>query len=365
MQNDNILIRTIEAARKGFKLINCNMQEKPSLAYVGGAINLNNLGDEVIYSSLRSIFKQYNFVHYDGCRTQEYLLSYYPFIKKGLLAGGTLINQYEVWLTIANQYQNICPNLYVFGTGVANPSFWNSQKDWRNRMAQWKKILLKCKYIGVRGPISAELLDDAGIKNVEVVGDPVISLAVPEINEHYNSNSIGLNIGQSKGRVWGNETSILEQFIKLAKHVKKADLEVHWFVVCPEDLKITYKAAFGSETTGNIHVIYENENEYINLVKNMSVFVGMKLHAVILATCAYVPSVMLEYRPKCFDYMKSIDHGEFNISTDKFNGDEVWHMVSILKNRRKQYAERLFSNVKILQKHQLRKYDDLLKIMNS
>jgi hypothetical protein len=360
-----MLIRTIKAARKGCKLISCNFQEKPPLAYVGGAINLKNLGDEAIYSSLKSIFRQYHFVHYDGSRTQNYLLGLYPFINKGLLAGGTLINQYEVWLEIANDFQYICPNLYIFGTGVANPSFWNSQREWRNRMEHWKKILLKCKYIGVRGPISAELLYDAGIKNIEVVGDPVINMAGTEINEHYNKNSIGLNICQSKGRVWGSELSILEQFIKLAKYAKKADMDIHWFVLCHEDLEVTRKVAFGSGTSRNIHEIYEDQNEYINLVNKMSVFVGMRLHSVILATCAFVPSIMLEYRPKCLDYMKSIGHEDFNIPTNKFNGDDVWHMISVLKNGRQQYAERLFMNIKSLQAHQRRKYDDLLKIMNS
>lgn len=349
---------------KGLQLINSRCSDKKVLAYVDGAIGENNLGDEALFYSMKSLFNHHNLIHIDGSRTQKYILLFDSFIKEGILAGGTLIYQSR-WLEKTKRFLDICPNLYVFGTGVANQSFWSTQKEWRNDIDQWIKILSNCRYVGVRGPVSAELLYDAGIKNVEVVGDPVITLAKEIIEENYINNSIGLNIGQSYGKVWGNEKEILEQYIKLALHAKKANWDVHWFVVCPGDLEITYKAAIKSGTESNINEIYHDAEKYIEIVKNMSVFVGMKLHSVVLATCAYVPSVMLEYRPKCLDYMKSINNEDFTIRTDRFSGDEVWQIASSINNKRNEYAEILFKNVKDLQIRQRNKLDDLLKIMNS
>lgn len=48
-----------------------------------------------------------------------------------------------------------------------------------------------------------------------------------------------------------------------------------------------------------MHMEYSNPLSYINLVSEMQAFVGLKLHAVVLAMCAHVPSILLEYRPKC------------------------------------------------------------------
>jgi len=76
-------------------------------------------------------------------------------------------------------YMEICPYFFVFGSGVAHPSFW------KDSLRDWKPILQRCNYIGVRGPLSAELLTDVGINRVEVVGDPVLVFA-PDSCENFD-----------------------------------------------------------------------------------------------------------------------------------------------------------------------------------
>jgi polysaccharide pyruvyl transferase WcaK-like protein len=53
----------------------------------------------------------------------------------------------------------------------------------------------------------------------------------------------------------------------------------------------------------------------------------MKLHATVLATCALTPSIMLEYRPKCRDYMQSIGQDRFTFKTDSLRAGEIWEIV--------------------------------------
>jgi polysaccharide pyruvyl transferase WcaK-like protein len=69
----------------------------------------------------------------------------------------------------------------------------------------------------------------------------------------------------------------------------------------------------------------------------------MKLHATVLATCALTPSIMLEYRPKCRDYMESIGQGRFTFKTSDFRAGELWEIVEEWNRRRPAAAAALAS----------------------
>jgi polysaccharide pyruvyl transferase WcaK-like protein len=59
----------------------------------------------------------------------------------------------------------------------------------------------------------------------------------------------------------------------------------------------------------------------------MSAFIGMKLHSVILAMCAHVPSIMLEYRPKALDFMASVGLEQFNVRTSDVEPRALFGML--------------------------------------
>jgi polysaccharide pyruvyl transferase WcaK-like protein len=254
-----------------------------------------------------------------------------------MLGGGTLIGQKPVWLDIARDFLGIHPNLVVFGTGVEEPSFWKDEPA----LDVWKPLLERCRFLGVRGPRSAELLADAGLTGIEVVGDPVLHFAAREINHSPIPDSIGLNIGTSDGNVWGDETSIRDEVALLATTARKAGWRVEWYVVWPKDLELTRQAAAASGTSQHLHLIYEDHVRFMREVRRLTAFVGMKLHATVLATCALTPSIMLEYRPKCRDYMQSIGQGDFTFKTDAFRAGKVWEIVRGWNQHRRDAASSL------------------------
>ena len=348
------LVQGEEFIKKGL------ISKKPMVAYVGGWLGRQNLGDEALFEAAKLLFNRFDLFHFNGSRTQTCLSMCFPFTKTGILAGGTLINQLEDWLQIVRKHYKGCNRMFVFGTGVANPSFWASRPHRTDIMDKWKPLLEECQYVGVRGPMSAELLTNAGIHNVEVIGDPAITFAENEINSSYIPNSIGLNVGQSYGQVWGDENTICSEFIKLAKLARKAKWSVYWFVVFPEDLEIAHTAANASGTSDNIYEIFNDPKKYIELVKPLSTFVGMKLHATILASCAFVPSIMLEYRPKCRDYMRSIGQDTATFRTDKFRAEIIWELVSSWNSQRHEKAETLFKAIKPLQQKQRQRAEKLM-----
>jgi len=337
--------------------------KSPRLAYIGGFFGKNNLGDEALYDAVKSLFYNCSLLKFPRKQWLTSIAKVLPNIHCAVLAGGTVINRLESWRHLADKYFDIFPFSFVFGTGVAHPSFWSSQPGWTDTLKEWKPILERCSYIGVRGPMSAQLLADVGVKNVEIVGDPVLTFAMeqsPE-NSSYIPDSIGLNIGQANGRLWGSQEHVQAEYVKLAAFAKKTGWGVKWFVVYPPDLSITENVARLSGTDHQIYEIYCDTSRYLELVRSLSTFVGMKLHAVALATCAYVPSVMLEYRPKCRDYMQSIGQDSATIRTDKLKAEEIWEIVSTWNSRRQIASGALYHKIKPLREIQRSRAKELME----
>ncbi len=331
---------------------------KLNAAYIAGFNNHHNLGDEAIYKGMKILFSTFNFIDYPKPLTIKKSLEFLSHIDIGLLAGGTIIRGKASTFERVKQCFDLCAHPVVFGTGVGDPEFWSDylkQRGWLENLKRWKEILHKCDYIGLRGPLSVKILNNLGTKNVEVIGDPVLVLAEDEnpTAENFCQKTIGLNLGQAKGNVWGSENHIYNEFVKLASLAKKNNWNVKWYVVWPRDFDVTLKAAKASNTDQKIYEIYHNHRKYIEHVKQLTAFIGMKLHAVALATCAYVPSLMIEYQPKCRDYMMSINQDKYNIRSDEFKAENTWESILKISNQRKNINDELFHKIRELKEKQL------------
>ncbi len=328
---------------------------RTQIAYVGGWRGNSNLGDEVMLSAARRIFRPAGLVPARGYRYETLVDRALPSFGGAMLAGGTLINK-RGSLRAAAFYSRSAENFFVFGSGVASSAFWSGRDTesglWESQMDRWAPILRRCSYIGVRGPLSAESLRECGFDNVVVVGDPVIALARRVVAAPDDSMRLGLNIGVSDGQVWGSEREIESQYILLARTARRAGWDVQWFVTWPADLAVTRRAAQASGTDRQIHQVCTDHTRYMKLVGGMSVFVGMKLHAVALATCAFVPSIMVEYRPKCLDYMASIGQEEFTIRSDSLDGLDLLDRVVRIASNRTAHSFELETNLCALGRHQ-------------
>jgi polysaccharide pyruvyl transferase WcaK-like protein len=344
--------RTLRTLNVGTKYL-CDVLRAPTprLFYASGCPNSRNLGDVSLFEAYKRLFSEHNIVHYPGGRVLLIASKLMRLSGAAVLGGGTLINRWG--LSAFQECAEIFSKICVFGTGVANPAFWSERPERRDTLDRWKPVLERCVYIGVRGPLSGESLADIGIKNVEVVGDPVLVYARKDgPTRSYLPNSLGLNLGTSLGNVWGSEESLWREYVKLAKTAKQSGWDVSWFIVWPKDLGLTKEAANLSGTADHMYEVYRDTDEYLHLVEPLSAFVGMKLHAVALATCAYVPSMMLEYRPKCRDYMASIGQEHHTIRTDEFRAEEMWDIISEWSLKRELLSAELFRSIRRLREKQ-------------
>ncbi len=325
-------------------------RREPTVAYVGGWLGKLNLGDELLFTAYQRLFPRLTFWHYDGGRVADQLYGWSPRRLGGFLGGGTLIGQHKMWQVFTQQFQRHGDPFLVFGSGVANPELWPDGAP----LKDWKPLLDSARFVGVRGPVSARFLSDAGIAEPEVVGDPAIVFARGSVDSSFRPESLVLNIGVADGRLWGSEEKVKTEMSGLARVARKAGWQVSWLVVWPKDLAITREAAEDSGTLGGVKEIYTDHEKFIDIVGSASVMVGMKLHATILGTCAGTPSIMLEYRSKCRDYMESIDHGEYVVRTDEVLAGELWERVQEMNRHRRRLADCLMTSVQILQAKQLK-----------
>lgn len=146
---------------------------------------------------------------------------------------------------------------------------------------------------------------------------------------------IGVNIGHSFGHVYGSEESISDSYSEFIRLLIIDGWNVEFFCVVPDDEKITFDTAKKAGIERPIvHKIYTDSKKYKELVRKMSAFIGMKLHAVVLANCAGVPAIMIEYRPKCYEYMRSIDMEDFVIRSDNICPVDVMQKIDYLNLNR-------------------------------
>jgi polysaccharide pyruvyl transferase WcaK-like protein len=358
--------RIREAARKASPYYRQILTSKPPrLVYCGGWLGYENLGDEALFLAYRSIFKKHSLIHYPGVggRVLAIPSRFLGLADAAVLAGGTVINRG----TSADSLNECCDSFrhaFVFGSGVADPAFWAKWPSHKDTLKEWKTVLDRCLYVGVRGPRSAEILADIGV-DAEVIGDPVVTFcddALPGKQDIFQQ-SVGLNVGQSLGRMWADESAIQREFTHLAILAREAGWRTRWFIVWPEDKDLTLQVAKDSKTDAEIYEIYHDPHEFLDLVRPMQVFVGIKLHAVVLATCAYVPSVMLEYRPKCCDYMRSIGQESHTVRTDSFKAESVWEMVQDLSAKRSTISGVLMRELQSLKNLQLQRAEYVMSLI--
>ena len=345
------------------------LHRKPRAAYVGGWLGHNNLGDEALFEAYKELFPGISFYNVGGHREEVTLARITKAFDSAVMAGGTLIGNKGNFLARSQRMLNTARHRFVFGTGVADYEFWegrkqSEEKSWRHNLSLWCSFLEECDYVGVRGPQSQKTLLDAGLKNVEVAGDPVLVFADCSKSVNYKDKTLGLNFGVGGEHMWDSKEKLFEKIVELASLAKSSGWKVVWFAVWPKDRAITQSAAKASGTDEYIYEICTDRAKYMNLVSDLTVLVGMKLHAVALSTCAGVPSIMLEYRPKCRDYMKSIQQDHLCERIDLLKAEKVWEKVLDIQSNREQYAAKMAEGILQLQAFQKRRAAQMLESMH-
>jgi polysaccharide pyruvyl transferase WcaK-like protein len=298
-------------------------------AWYLGWVGYRNLGDEALYDALRKLFHPVRFIPCTDDQT-SYQLANAPERCFAILGGGTLLGERRS-LSRLQRVMPLAKRTIVFGTGIEEPSFWVGRNPQRYDLAAWKPVLERCDYIGVRGPRSQSYLQQIGISS-EIIGDPACRFVQPATKLPKENRHLGLNIGTGSSGMFSDDQTVLATLSLFAKKMLADGWRITLYVVWPKDLSIT--KAFAAEVgipRSSIYRVYRNPAKFISAVRRHSLFVGFKLHSVVLSFCAGVPSFMIEYRPKCRDFMESIGAEDFVTRADQLSLDHLLSKVDLLR----------------------------------
>lgn len=327
--------------------------EKVPTRYVG-LVGRGNLGDEILAEVICTHFNDRLRLYSPMQRGPlipygEKLLGYQAYF----LGGGTLIKQVSEHLKRIRKLQSKYPNakFIVFGTGVGDIEMWESFGI-KTDIEPWKEVLNKSDFLGVRGPFSKQYLDSWALdKPVKVIGDGAILLARNFIKSKLLNQSVGLNLGSllsRDGKFHGGDTATVHNFyLKLLGYLKAEKFKITFFPMKAfevEKIKLITKES--GLTDFQIYPAFEKPIEQtISNLEKQDIFIGERLHSSIFATCAYTPTIMLEYRTKCLDFMASIHCKEWNIRTDSLDLDTVVDRVKYFYNNMEDHQKMLFSEM--------------------
>lgn len=284
-----------------------------------GWIGHRNLGDEALFDALGLAFAQRASLHPvadkqpSRLRRRRRRRSDAVLLGGGTLIGGKTLNDLE-------RVQHL--PLVVFGSGVLDPEFWDQHPERGVDLKPWIPLLDDAPFLGVRGPMSAKVLADHGLPNVEVLGDPICHFVRDQAPWQPSGRRLGINIGTALGQQWGAEQDLCLSLAKAVRSLAGTGWSIEFFVVWPDDIPATRSVMErAGVASAPVHMVYEDVHEYMDLCSGLTAFIGTKLHAVAIAMCAGVPSAMVEYRPKCRDFMASIGALEWSIRLDKADTD--------------------------------------------
>lgn len=320
--------------RRIFELGSCAFAPPRSLRYIG-VLGIHNLGDEAVFQAARGHFAPYPVLHCVSPRAPGWARALIAGRRHAgvMLGGGTLIGKGSTGGNPAlDEFERAAERgqfRIVFGTGVSAVDFERVDARLAGMLSRWQQSLRAADYVGVRGPDSVAALKRWGV-NAQCIGDLACFFAQRSGYWEPASQSVGVNFGRSD-RDFPELAEALQAFLRIRV---RQGWRPEFFVVWPEDLEPTRRlAASAGIDHPVVHAVFRDTHDYLRRVRRMRAFVGLKLHAVILAFCAGVPSIMLEYNPKCVDFMRSIGLEEFDVRVADATASQLEERFEALVSR--------------------------------
>ncbi|HEX6707047.1 MAG TPA: polysaccharide pyruvyl transferase family protein [Albitalea sp.] len=292
-------------------------RQRLQLRYVGW-LGHRNIGDEVLFEAFRDTL-------FDDCLLVPYedfsLLSAVASARRTtavVLGGGTLINE-RLHLDPLDEAHREGRPFFVFGTGVSDPGYWAQypKARWLD-IESWKRRLATARYIGVRGPRSCEWLHAQGITQAEVIGDPALSIALPEpVPRSADAPLLGINLG-AHDPVMGAPGSDFAAVLALIRHVVARGWRVRFLAMHPIDQRLGRRLKQEiADPAFELPAFDPDCRALLRAIASCDCVVGQRLHVTVLACAVAVPNLSLSYQPKCLDFLESIGREDLALKTDQ------------------------------------------------
>lgn len=308
---------------------------KKSITYLGFAGH-GNLGDDAIFEVYQRLLPTYSLWRMPVRKADVLRVAAAGQLIEHrrapmLLGGGTVLGR-TIWRHHIRRTRLLVnpKTSTMLGAGVEDPDFCGDGRyTSREELARWHPILEQFDSITVRGPRSREILESVDI-DARIVGDPALLLAEADLTPRVNTGGpilVNLTHGEDQ---WGGKSldwsphviRVLADLIRIGHTIEFVSME-------PEDVPKN-NAAIAQLGGSSRHHSPASTDELIDLLRGAQLVIGTRLHTCVLAVAVGVPTVSLEYRPKCRDFMASVAADRFCHRVDRLEGDGLRDSVDEL-----------------------------------
>ncbi len=350
------------------KRLSYDLRPEKSIEYIG--CNAINLGDQAVGHAVDRLFSGVT-VRYPKSPHGTFgnMLRTWENRRKrlaSLLGGGTMIGPWP--FGDAERFEESLKRTglgFAFGSGVADLVFPPDRELYLNDPSVWNKwirLLKQCHYVGVRGPRSQAVLADRGV-TTEVLGDTACGLTRPPGFWQPRSGHLGVNVGYGGGSMWGDRARFNQSMSQFVANVVRQGWTVEFFALMHDDFDIIqHVAQMAGIADPIVHCEFTNPDRYLKRVGKMQAFIGMKVHSVILAMCAHVPSIMLEYRPKGIDFMASVGQERFNVRTSDVEPAALLELLDDLVGQGARLSEKIQERMNAYRELQVTRAQELIAL---
>jgi Polysaccharide pyruvyl transferase len=301
--------------------------------YIGWVGN-GNLGDEAIFMAFRRLFPRFQALLYDRSPFELLLhrrfVSGEPFYDFVTLGGGTLFSFRCYYYQLDSALRNGVP-VWTFGTGLDDPYLLEMHGDRPGASKLHDHLALLRDFVGllkdvplvtVRGPRTARVLADMGFHDAKVIGDPALGACEP--SRVAGGRRAAINLAMWKDRSGPDTARILSAMQSAVRYLLDKGWQVDFVPTARGDSTMgrTIVREFAPRQVNLLNQI-ASPTKSIERLRSYDLLIGERLHSLVLSAGSGVPSIGIEYSPKCRDFMESIGMERFCLDAGSLTADAL------------------------------------------
>lgn len=232
-----------------------------------------------------------------------------------ILGGGTLINSGRLAL-VEDCLRRGVPFI-ALGTGVGSAGLSAVEAPLDPR---WAVALARFRGVGVRGPLSAAKLAEAGFSGARVIGDLALALTPDEPEAGWTGRRLLLNMAPARLPEDRRRLAAVQAaFADAIRDLARRGFEPMAVAFDPADVPVLEELLVMAGMSGaEIHQPADFA-DYRRLACEARFALGVRLHSAVFAAACGVPPLLIGYRDKCRDFAETvgladnvIDLGDFD-----------------------------------------------------
>lgn len=245
------------------------------------------------------------------------------------------------YLGLIDLAQTMYKKVMVYGQGIGPIN------NWFNRVLA-NHILNNVQLITVRDEDSLKELKKLGVCRPKIVvsADPVFSYV--DVGAHLGQMRIERRIGVCIRR-WPKAPHLPAVVAKACDElIDKLGVEIFFFPFQPDDRFLCYEVLGMMNRKAEV-LEGKNPLTFSNLINQVDILLGMRLHALILAATNYIPMVGISYDPKVNSFIRYVGQ-RLAGQVESLTAEELAHTTEVVFRAREEYASRLKKLVPYLRK---------------